>query len=151
MRNAILRWIDAVSGLLAGLLGLAGLTYAVFGPAYQQVQATTVSNSNGPPATITRTATASLASQGLHWVVFLLAMFLLLMLLAVLGVSAGAYLHSRRGGESSLLMLGASMGLLVVGVLLSAFSIGAFLLPAALLGLAALRAGRLTSGPVEAA
>lgn len=149
MRSAFLRRVEVVSGMLAGLIGLAGLAFAVFGPTYQQVVTATVTSGNGIPMTTTRTETAaSLAQQGLEAITII---FLLLMLLAVLGVAAGAYLHARQSAGTGMLVLAVSAGLLGAGVLLSGFSIGMFLLPAAILGIAALVAGSLAPRPADVA
>ncbi len=148
MRGAFLRQVEVVSGPLAGLLGLVGLTFALFGPTYRQVVVTApVSSGNGVPRTATQTEmAASLAQQGLETITII---FLLLMLLAVLGVAAGAYLHERRGAGTGILVLAISTVLLWAGVLLSAFSIGVFLLPAAVLGTVALIVGSFAPRPAD--
>lgn len=146
MQSALLRRVEVVSGMLAGLLGLAGLAFATFGPTYQLV--TVAVSSNGVPRTASQMErAASLAQQGLEAVTII---FLLLMLVAVLGVAAGAYLHARRGAGTGMLVLAVSTVLLGVGVLVSGFSIGVFLLPAAALGIAALLAGSLAPRPADA-
>jgi hypothetical protein len=126
----MLRSFELTAGLAAGLLGLIGLTYALFGQTGTYI--TTTGTSSG--STTTTTGTTSLVEQGLHPIAML---FITLMLLCVVGVAVGAYLHSQQGRRGGLWLLWVATALLAVGVLVSGLSIGLFLLPAALLALLA--------------
>lgn len=135
-------WIEVVSGLAAGVLGLAGLAYAVYGPSEcyasssVSVSAPSSAGSAAPtavPEPVTTSASSShgcesLAQSGLpsRAVDFLIAMAVCLGCTVV-----GAFSHALWGLHAGLFLLWFAAVALVGGAILTVFSIGAFLLPAA--------------------
>src|SRR5262245_21046994 len=65
------------------------------------------------------------------------ALFLAALVLALLGIALGAYLHAAHGLRDGRGLLWLSVALLTLGTVLAAASFGLVLLPALLLGLAA--------------
>src|SRR5947209_14203435 len=125
------RRIELVSGLLAGLLGLAGLGYTLFGPMHYQSATAEISLDGTRTETFT-SGRFTLWQQGLQPRA---AAFLALMGFCVVALAAGAYVHSRFGIKGALVQLCVSAVLLWGLVLVTGFSIGMFLPPAALLAL----------------
>jgi hypothetical protein len=129
--------IEVVSGLLAGLLGLALLAYVVFGPAYDTVRTA------GSRAGVTWTTRGATSMVQVRLEPPTIA-FLIVMGLCMVGVALAAYRRRHRGGGAWLVLLHVCAGLLVLGVVLSIVSIGLFLLPAAVLAVTAAVAGNRT-------
>lgn len=126
----------AVTGLLAGVLGLAALALFIFGPSY----ATETSYTRGDGTTGTIHGTMSALQMGLDP---LAAVFLAVLAACSISVAAGAYLYGRAGTRGPLILLRTCAGLLVLGVVLGIASIGIPLLPSAVLAvIAATTAGR---------
>ena len=73
------------------------------------------------------------------------APFLATLVLALLGIAGGAYLHGAHGLRDGRVLLWLSVALLTVGTVLAAASFGLVLLPALLLGLVA--AAAATAAP----
>lgn len=125
------RRIEVISGLAAGLLGLLGLTYTLFGPTYSYQNATL--NSDGTTSITSGTASL-LEVQRLEPVTIVVFAVLLLF---VAGVAVGAYLHSKRAIGAGRMLLGGSTALLGFGVVITGWSIGPSLLPCWLFALLA--------------
>ena len=123
---------DTVTGLIAGAVGLLGWLYALFGPTGSYVQ---VESSTGGSTTVTESGSTSMwADEDLEIVTIV---FLLVMLVCIIGVIAGAVLHGRTQKASGRVILWASAVTLLMGTILSGFSIGLFLFPGALLAVVA--------------
>jgi hypothetical protein len=120
MRN--LQRLEAACGLLAALFGLLGLAYALFGPTYS------FANSSG------QSGTANLVQVGIQPVTLII---LGILVLGLIGVAAGAVVHSRTGGSGWRVVLWVSTVVLVILTFLSLLSIGVLLLPGTLFALLA--------------
>lgn len=133
----MLRRIELVSGLAAGLVGAAGLAYAVFGPTgrYQE-------SSIGTDGTVTRAVTGStnLLQEGIEPAT---AAFLVLAFVLFLGVAAGASLRADGHCQAGLLLLWSSVALLVVVTWVALASVGLLLVPGTLLALIAATTGSI--------
>ena len=116
------------NGLLAGTVGLLGLIYALFGQTGQYE--TSEASSNGSSVVTTTGTTSMWATESFHPV---LVLFLLVILLSCIGVLAGAVLYGRQEADSALPLLWVSASALLLGSIVSMFSIGLYLLPGALL------------------
>lgn len=140
---ALARRVELVAGVLAALLGTAGLAYALFGPT-----ATVETRTAGPDGgRVIEHRTESLAEQGLEPVT---AGFMAAALLVMLGVGAGAYVHARRGRPLGQRLMWLCTAILLPAAFLTGFSVGLFFLPAALAALAASVAGATAGGPAAA-
>jgi hypothetical protein len=98
----MLRKLEWPSGLLAGILGVAGLAYALFGPTYHYARSATSAPGAdlAAPAVVLESGTQSLVQMGVEprTVVFFVVMTLLFT-----GIAAGAYMHGRRGMKHGLI------------------------------------------------
>jgi hypothetical protein len=114
--------IERVSGILTLVIGGASLAYAVSRPTYTDGQGNwrSIAEMSLNPGSAT---------------------FLLLMLLAMAAVAVGAARHSRGHGGPWLAILATGTLMLVLGTILSLFSIGLLLVPALLAALVALAGG----------
>jgi hypothetical protein len=117
------RRIELIAGLGAGLLGLLGLAYTLFGPTYGYQEATL--NSDG--TTSMRSGTASLIEM--HPLQPITIVVVVVLALLVAGVAIGGYLHSRRGSNTGRWLLGVSTGLLGFMVVITGWGFGPTLLP----------------------
>ena len=117
-----LQRLEAVCGLLAALLGLSGLAYALFGPTYS------FTNSSG------QSGTANLVQVGIEPVTLII---LGILVLGFIGVAASALVHGRTGGHGWRVVLWVSTVVLVILTILSLLSIGVLLLPGTLFALLA--------------
>ncbi len=126
------------SGLLATVLGIVGLAYAVLGGTGSFQSDTSQVSTDG---TVTRTTIAGTTSLAEHGVSPVTVLFVGIVLFCLAGTATGAYLHSRWEDRVGFVVLWICAALLVVGSLLSGFSIGLFLLPSALLALFAAMVG----------
>jgi hypothetical protein len=128
----MLRKLEWPSGLLAGILGVAGLAYALFGPTYHYTRSATSATGADPaaPPVVLESGTQSLVQIGVEprTVVFFVVMTLLFT-----GIAAGAYMHGRLGMKHGLILRWVCAPLLTLGVVLTGFSIGPLLLPGTLL------------------
>lgn len=122
----MLRRMEFVGGLTAGVFGVLGLTYAAFGPAYRY--AGSIVSSEGRRSTTG--GSTNIMQKGLEPAGMV---FFLVMLIVVVSFVACAYLHSRRWFTVGLPLLWALTTALWIGVVVSAASVGPLLLPAALL------------------
>ena len=122
-----MRRSELIAGVVAALLGVLGLGYALLGPtgSYSRSE---VSRTGG--STTTTGTTTLLEWQGIP-------PFMIIMFVLVIGVAVTAYLHSRHQTRLALALLWGLSLLVVGGTLLSMFSIGVFLMPAALFALLA--------------
>ncbi|HEX5416413.1 MAG TPA: hypothetical protein VFZ25_12160 [Chloroflexota bacterium] len=102
--------IGLLVGILAGVTGGIGWIVALL----------VALSANGPEGVGPRTLT-----------------FFAIMLLAIVGVTTGAYLQSQRAAPGRLVLLWICTILLIVGTVISGFSVGVFFLPAAILALIA--------------
>lgn len=127
-----MRQPGASAGLIAGVVGLLGWLYALFGPT-GRYEMTTVSTGGGL-ATTESGWTNMWGNENFEAVTIV---FLLWMLLSIIGALAGAILHGRYRLKAGRVLLWASAIVLLVGAILSMFSIGLFLLPGALLAMIA--------------
>lgn len=117
------RRIELIAGLGAGLLGLLGLAYTLFGPTYGYQESTLDSDGT----TSMRSGTASLLEmQGLQPIT---AIVLVVLGLLVAGVAVGGYLHSQRGLNAGRLLLGVSTALLGFSIVMTGWGFGPMLLP----------------------
>ena len=146
----------AITGLIAGLVGLLGWLYALFGPTghYVSTEVRTVGAPTGEPSggdsVTTESGWTNMWSNEDFEAITI--MFLLWMLLSVIGVLAGAILHGRYRLTAGRVILWASAIVLLLGAILSMFSIGLFLLPGAVLAMVAAvlaSSGRERSGTVS--
>jgi len=135
------RRIELGSGLLAGVLGVVGLAYAVLGATGSFQSGMSQVSSDG---TIIRTTTAGTTTLAEHSFSPITIAFVGIALLCVVGTVTGAYLHSRWEDRAGFVVLWTCTALLLVGSLVSGFSIGLFLLPSAVLALVAAVAGSRT-------
>ncbi len=117
-----LQRLEASCGLLAALLGLLGLAYALFGPTYS------FANSSG------QSGTANLVQVGIQPITLII---LGILVFGLIGVAAGAVVHSRIGGSGWRVVLWVSTAVLVILTFLSLLSIGVLLLPGTLFALLA--------------
>ena len=125
------RRIELISGLGAGLIGLLGLAYTLFGPTYSYQTITLDSDGS---TSITSGRASLLEAQSLQPITVIV---LALLGLLVVGVMVGGYLHSRRRLNMGRLLLGISTALLGFGVVITGMSIGPPLLPSWLCALLA--------------
>jgi hypothetical protein len=132
----MLKRIEFTSGLAAGVCGFLGWAYAVFGPTYHYVRSAVDSQGRGH----TVSGSTSLAHNGLTPQAMV---FFVVVVLALIGVASGAYVHSRGGSRPGLALLWTATPLLWIWVVLGAASIGVLLLPAALLAAVAAVTGSL--------
>lgn len=112
------RRVEVLAGVTAGALGIVGWLYALFGPVY--------TSSEGSHASVVQMS-LNLTS----------ATFFVVMLLSIIGVVVGAYLHGKQRWAAGLIVLWFSTALFLVGTVLSGFSVGLFFLPATLAALIA--------------
>lgn len=77
--------------------------------------------------------------------------FFVVMLGCIGGVTTGAYLHGRRGALGGLALLWVCTILVIVGTIISGFTVGIFFLPAAILALVASVAGSFSQPVAPAA
>ena len=117
-----LQRLEAACGLLAALVGLLGLVYALFGPTYS------FANSFG------QSGTANLVQVGIQPITLII---LGILVLGLIGVAAGAVVHSRTGGSGWRVVLWVSTIVLVILTFLSLLSIGVLLLPGTVFALLA--------------
>lgn len=120
----------SVAGVVGGLLALAGWLYALFGP----TGSTWSSEIRSDGTVVTSTSSSSLWADGVSPVTMA---FLVLVLACIIGVSVGSLLRrvDVTGNARRLVLLSASV--LLLGAVISGFSIGLFLLPGALVSLVA--------------
>lgn len=143
-----MRQLGTITGLVAGVVGLLGWLYALFGPTghYVSTEVRTVGSTTGEPsgggAVTTESGWTNMWSNEDFEAITI--MFLLWMLLGVIGVLAGAILHGRYRLKAGRVILWASAIVLLLGAILGMFSIGLYLLPGA--GLAMIAAVLVSSG-----
>lgn len=126
----VLRWIEAVSGILAGVAGGSAILYLLTVPTYRG-EGCYVSSPGQPPICVTGTKTF-LQVNGATAVTILSIVGVLL-----LGVAIPAVWHSLTGKRGAQWLLWVSTAAFMFFTLLAILSIGAFLLPSAALALAA--------------
>ncbi len=126
----VLRWIEAVSGILAGVAGGVAIAYLLTTPIYRGASCY-VATPGEPPICVTSTATL-LQINGATAIVDLCIVAVLL-----LGVAIPAVWHSLTGQRGAQWILWGSTTALLIFTLLGIFTIGAFLLPAAAFALIA--------------
>jgi hypothetical protein len=117
------RRIEFIAGLGAGLLGLLGLAYTLFGPTYSYQEIAL--NSNGTNSTISGTASL-IETQSLQPITVIV---LVVLGLLVAGVAVGGYLHSRRGLNAGRTLLGISTAVLGFAIVMTGWGFGPMLLP----------------------
>lgn len=135
-----LQRLELASGIVAGLIGIVGWSYAVFGPTYHgcsSSSAVTTLAPSGAPAAPGPTASAAANCYTTNAVQVglspLTVAFLAVVLVCFVGVTAGACLHVWRKWRKGIwLLLGCAFALTVLSFL-SALSVGVFFLPATLL------------------
>jgi hypothetical protein len=120
--------IELVAGIAASLTGLFGWFYALFAPIYL--------SSDESRASV---AQVSLNPGS--------ATFFIVMLLAIVGLAASTYRRGRRPKAASLATVWTCTIILVVGTILSGFSVGLFFLPSAVLALCTALAASLSGFP----
>ncbi len=126
----VLRWFEAVSGVLAGLAGGAAVVYFLTAPTYSTAGCS-IATPGEPPICTTGTETL-IQVNGAHAVV-------LLSLVAALslGVAVSAVWHSRTSRSGARRMLWFCALVLTLLAVASLPSIGVFLLPSVVLALIA--------------
>lgn len=124
----VLRWIEALSALLASVAGGVAIFYLLTAPVYSGAGCH-VTNSGEPPVCVTSTATL-FQVNGVTAIVDLGIVAVLL-----LGIAISAVWHSRTGRRSAQGILWSSTVALIVFTFLAIFSIGSLLLPGAALSL----------------
>lgn len=120
----------SITGVIGGLLALAGWLYALFGP----TGSTGSEEVRSDGTVVTSSGTSSLLSDGVSPVTMA---FLVLVLACIIGVIVGSLLRQvdRTGNARRLVLFSAVV--LLFGAIISGFSIGLFLLPGALVSLVA--------------
>jgi hypothetical protein len=126
----MLRWIEAVSGVLASLAGEAALVRLLTIPSYSGAGCH-IATPGEPPICVTRTATL-LQVNGAAAVVNLGIVAIL-----SLGVGLAAVWHSRTGRRGARTTLWGATAVLALYTILSILSIGALLLPSVAFALVA--------------
>ena len=104
----MLRRVELISGLVAGVVGGIGWILGLL-----VALSSNAPEGLGPRATI----------------------FFVVMLLCIVGVTSGACMHNQRGAPGGLALLWVCTILLIIGTIISGFTVGIFFLPAALLAL----------------
>lgn len=124
------RWIEAISGILATVAGGVAIMYLLTAPTYsgEGCQAT---SSGEPPICVTRTATL----VQINGATAIIDLSIAVVLFACIAISA--VIHSRTGGRSAQRVLWGSTAVLIIFTLLAILSIGPRLLPGAALALVA--------------
>ena len=132
----VLRGIELVGGLAAGVLGLVGLARAILrgGWAYESEEVAV-----GPAGAHQVARTEGVERFDAPFV----AVLLLIVLPLLIAISVGAYAHARHGHDEGLLLAAFPTMLLTFGTLATGFSVGWFLIPAALSALLTLVAGAI--------
>lgn len=125
-----LRWIEAISGILAGIAGGAAITYLIIGPSYSQENCH-ITSPGEPPICVTGTATL-LQVNGATAIVDLTIVAAMM-----LGIAIPAVWHSRTGQRGAQGVLWVATAALTFFTILAILSIGALLLPSAALALVA--------------
>ena len=124
----MLRSLELGSSIAATILGLAGLGYAVFGL-------------RGPDPMCVGTTDTCPSQRLLPIGQPTTAAVVFILLVLIIGISVGAYLHRQQRRPAGRWLLWVATVLLLSGVYATGFSIGSFLLPAALLSVVAAVAG----------
>jgi hypothetical protein len=130
------RRIELVSGIAAAVLGVLGWAWAVFGPTYLEAGSYSTGR-NTPPMVVAQPGSLAQALDLASGPI----VFLLAVLVCVVAIGIGAYLHAARAVSAALPMLVMATLFLVGGVVLSVFTVGPFLVPAAILAALASIAG----------
>lgn len=125
-----LRWIEAISGILACIAGGAAITFLLIAPTYRG-EGCQVTNAGEPPVCVTRTATL-IQINGATAIIDLGIVAVLFICVAV-----PAIVHSRTGRRGAQAILWGSTALLIVFTFLAILSIGALFLPSAALAFVA--------------
>src|SRR5258705_2252006 len=107
----VLRWIEALSGILASIAGGAAITFLVIAPTYRG-ESCHVTNSGEPPICVTSTATL-IQVNGTTAIVDLSIAAALFICIAI-----AAVWHSRTGRQGAQWMLWATSTILIVFTLL---------------------------------
>jgi hypothetical protein len=123
--------MESVSGIVAGTLGLAALSYAIFGPVYRTGMQ----------------GTASISEVGLHP---LGVIIMLILLVSFVCQAIFAVLHNRIGKQQWRVLLGISTTFIVLLTLLSLLSIGILLIPGTLFSVITFALSFAKSGQVTA-
>ena len=120
----------SVVGVIGGLLALAGWFFALFGP----TGSTASEEVRSDGTVVSSSGSTSLLSDGISPVTMA---FLVLVLACIIGVIVGSLLRQvdRTGNARRLVLFSAVV--LLLGAIISGFSIGLFLLPGALVSLVA--------------
>lgn len=120
----------SVTGIVGGLLALAGWLYALFGA----TGSTGSQEVRSDGTVVTTSGSTSLWADGVSPVTMA---FLVLVLFCIIGVIIGSLLRQvdQTGNARRLVLL--SAGVLLLGAIISGFSIGLFLLPGALVSVVA--------------
>ena len=126
----LLRWIEALSGVLASIAGGAAIVYLLSVPTYAG-ESCRVDSSGEPPICVTSTATlvqinGSAAVVDLGIIAVLLA-----------GIVGGAVWHSATGHRGARGILWGCAGVLTLFALLALLTIGRYLLPGVALAVVA--------------
>ena len=134
-----LQWIELSSGIAAFILGLLGLSFALFGPLVSYGSSSTSCDSNGVCTSGPDIhGTTSLAQSGLSPVA---VFFIRLLVFCLLGVAISALLHSAYRKVTWLVPLLVTTVVVLAIMLLGSFSIGLFIAPAALAAVIAVGIG----------
>lgn len=126
----VLRWIEALSGILAGVPGGAAISYLLLAPTYNSENCH-IATPGEPPICVTSTATLPQVN-GITAIVDLSIVAALL-----LGLAVPAVWHSRTGRHGAQWTLWGSTAALASFTLLAILSIGALLLPSVALAIVA--------------
>ncbi|MGZ3584091.1 MAG: hypothetical protein ACXWP6_15800 [Ktedonobacterales bacterium] len=126
----ILRWIEAISGILTSIAGGAAITFLLIAPTYRG-EGCHVTNSGEPPICVTTTSTF-LQVNGSTAIVDLSIAAALFICIAI-----AAVWHSRTGRQGVQWTLWATSATLIIFTLLAILSIGPLLLPGAALAFVA--------------
>ncbi len=126
----VLRWLEALSGILAGVAGGVAIAYLLTAPMYSG-ESCYVATPGEPPICVTHTATLLQVNGGAASVDLSIVAILLL------AVAIPAVWHSLTGQRGAQWIVWGSTAALLIFTLLGIFTIGIFLLPAAALALVA--------------
>lgn len=135
----LLPLLELASGIAAGLVGIFGWSYAVFGPTYHWCTSSAITAvapsgaSSAPDQTASTAATCYTANAAQIGLDPRAISFLTVVLLCFVGVAAGSCLHAWRGWTNGIWLIFGCALVLTALSFLSALSVGTFFLPATLL------------------
>lgn len=129
------RWLELISGLAAGVLGLLIVAFVLFGPFYQTATSSCTGNQAGSLCSATQRGTATLAQVN-HGYPPLALLYFGVLAVVLLSLIVSTVLHWHSGSDLWRRCLWGATGLLVIVALLG-FDLWVFSAPSLLLALVA--------------